>query len=88
MATDNKQPALILTGAIALILGSVLLVGVDYRETRERAAVVPLNTQRIQSVEIAIKDGAKRQAEATDNLTQAVQELRETIAEMRGRHSL
>lgn len=83
MPQDTKNPSLILAGAIALVLGSVLLVGVDYTETRERASMVPLNEQRISAVEITMREASREQTAATKELSRAVQDLRETIAELR-----
>lgn len=79
MPQETKNSSLILAGAIALVLGSVLLVGVDYTETRERASNVPLNTQRIEYIETSIKRASREQTMATKELSLAVQELRETI---------
>lgn len=80
MPQETQKSSLILAGAIALVLGSVMLVGVDYTETRQRAATVPLNTQRITAVEISIREASREQTQATKELSIAVQELRETIA--------
>ena len=85
---DRKQAGLLFAGAIALVLLCVSIVGLDYSETRKRAADVPLNTQRIANVESAMKNAAKDQADATKELAAAVSDLRETIAEMRGRQTI
>lgn len=82
--TDEKKAGTLFAGAIALVLFCVTIVGLDYRETRERAAVVPLNSQRIGLVEDNFKAATSEQAAATRELSGAVGDLREAIAEMRG----
>jgi len=82
MPADNQQASYLFAGAVALVLGSVALVGIDYTETRDRASKVPLNTQRIEAVEITVKEATREQTQATKELRVAVQELRETIAGM------
>lgn len=83
MPADQKQASYLFAGAVALVLGAVALVGIDYTETRDRAAKVPLHAQRLQAVETSVKDASREQAQATRELRVAVQELRETIAGMR-----
>lgn len=84
MPADKQQASFILAGAIALVIGAVALVGIDYTETRDRAALVPLNAQRISAIEITMKEASREQSQATKELSMAVQELREVIAGMKG----
>lgn len=85
MRIDKQQAAFILAGSIALILGSVALVGVDYTDVRKQAALVPLNAQRIDHIETTMREASREQTDATKELSKAVSELRETIAELKGR---
>lgn len=83
--TPSEQKASqLFVAAIGLVFFCVVLVGIDYRETRTRAGNVPLNTQRLEAVERNIKEATAEQTQATRELAGAVVELREVIAEMRG----
>jgi len=80
----ERNAGKLFAGAIAMVLICVTIVGIDYSETRQRAAKVPVNTHRLNNVEEALKSSAKEQALATRDLARAVGDLREAIAELKG----
>lgn len=82
-ATDKKQSATLFAGAVALIILAIGIVGIDYTETRGRASLVPLNTQRIAAVEMTMKESAREQTNATKDLAMAVSELRDVVMQLR-----
>lgn len=82
-AVEYKQAGLLFSGAVALLLICVTIVGIDYSEVRRHAATVPLNSQRITSVEEAMRDGARAQADATHAQAKATKELSLTVADLR-----
>lgn len=83
MALDQKQTSLLFAGAIALVLLCVGIVGIDYTETRNKASIVPLNTQRIGAVEKTMEAATREQAAATRELSRAVSDLRVAIGELK-----
>ena len=79
--TTKKQAAMLFTGAIALVMGALVIVGWDYLETKDNALQ---GYNMAQSNKIIIdnhKDIILKMSEGFEKLSDALNDLRVVIAE-------
>ena len=83
--SPQEKASLLIMGAVGILLLAVLLVGVDYKEVRDRSNMIPTMDHRIGSVEESIKEASKEQTRAVRELSAAVIRLEQTIIRMEER---